>query len=177
MILFVELFYFAAKLKIACATPLLFWYLEWLRIWNAVCETCLTVVRQTTQRRPVMKLHGTAYKVFGEVGSTSQTVASLKLSAVWGFRDAQIFQGSTGNFKFLDARLVTRRTFFHIEDQRILDITVQNLVSRTTWRPGFLQPCDGYFWTLLPWEIPTLKDSHGFRADDKDFMIRSYFFL
>jgi len=59
-----------------------------------------------------------------------------------------------GNFKFLDARWVTQSTFFYIEDQRILGIAVQNLVSRTTWRPGFLQPRDGYFWTLRAWEMP-----------------------
>jgi hypothetical protein len=94
----------------------------------------------------------------------------LKLSAMWGFRDAQIFQRSAGNFKFLDARWVTQRTFFLYSGPVNLGITVQNLVSGTTWRPGFLQPCDGYFWTLLPWQIPALKDSHGFRAFDKDFV-------
>jgi hypothetical protein len=65
----------------------------------------------------------------------------------------------------------TTHFFLYIEDQRILGITVQNLAFRTTWRLGFfLRLCDGYFWTLLPWEIPALKDSHGFRSYDKDFM-------
>jgi hypothetical protein len=112
MILFVELFYFAAKLKIACATPLLFWYLEWQCVYetqSAKHVWLLSVRRQDDVQWWNCMLQLT---VFGEVGSTSQSVACLKLTAVWGFRDAQIFQGSTGNLKFLDAKLVTRRTFF-----------------------------------------------------------------
>ena len=44
------------------------------------------------------------------------------------------------HFKFLGPRMVTWSKF-HTENTQILGTTVQNLVTRGTWRPGFLLSC------------------------------------
>jgi hypothetical protein len=47
------------------------------------------------------------------------------------------FQKSSSHLKILGARNVTWSKF-HTDDPQILGATVQNLVVRATWRPGFV---------------------------------------
>jgi hypothetical protein len=52
----------------------------------------------------------------------------------------QVFQESGTKLKILDARRATCSNF-HTEGPQILGASVHNLVSKTTWHPGFVHLC------------------------------------
>jgi len=56
---------------------------------------------------------------------------------VW--RCELIFRKSRSHIRITGVRRMTWSRF-HTEDPNIIGVTVQNVVSRVTWRPGFVHP-------------------------------------
>jgi len=114
VILFVEMFYFAAKLKGACATPPLFWHLEWQCIYEtqAAEHVWLLYVRRHDDVQwwnSIVQL--TEFLDRSEVHHSLLPVWNYQLCEGLGMN--RFFQRSMANFKFLDARWVTQRTFLY----------------------------------------------------------------
>jgi len=56
----------------------------------------------------------------------------------WAYsRGAQIFHKFRSYLKILEVRRATQSEF-HIEDPKILDTTIKNVVAAKIWNPGFM---------------------------------------